>query len=451
MTDIAEAPGTCYEHTVLHGRFDPVAMVAALADSRLLTSYVVYERDRTWYLAGDPVGEVTVGAGWLRSTLGGYIEETWTGTPWPRVRAALQRTPVTGWRAYGWACFELAHPATADSSEVLAHLMVPGIELEITEDAVTVRSCRSPLGTDLLAALTNSTSGSTAPVRVDRLDATYLHRVEEAIGRIHAGELQKVILSRRVEVPFEVDMPATYVAGRRANTPARSFLLDLGGWQAAGFSPETVLEADPAGLVATQPLAGTRARTGHSDTDQSLRAELIADPKEVFEHAASVKLAFDELAAIGRPGTTRISEFLEVKDRGSVQHLGSRVATLLGHAYTSWDALTAVFPAITASGIPKSAACQVIGELEDGPRGLYAGAVLMAEHTGALDAALILRGVYQRNGQAWLRAGAGVVAASTPAREHEETREKLTSIAPYVVPRRHNDGIRDNRKDATRP
>lgn len=433
--DDGNAPGReRYEQVVHHGRFDPIVLVAAIARSGLLTSYVVYERERRWYVAGNPVGEVTVGSGWLRSTLGGDVLTQWTDTPWPHVQAALDRTPVEGWRAYGWSCFELAHPTTADPAEVLAHLMVPGVELEVTEECVTIRTLTPTIVADLLAAVADSPLPPPEPVRVERLDDTYLRRVEQAVDRIGDSALQKVILSRSVAVPFAVDMPATYVTGRRANTPARSFLLDLGGWQATGFSPETVLEADGTGHTATQPLAGTRMRTGNTPVDHALRAELLSDPKEVFEHAASVKLAFDELAAIGHPGTTRVSEFLTVKDRGSVQHLGSRVETELTTTRTAWDALTAVFPAITASGIPKTAACQAIRELEDDPRGLYAGAVLMADDTGALDAALVLRAVYQRHGKAWLRAGAGIVAGSTPAREHQETCEKFGSIAPHLVP-----------------
>ncbi|WP_018542472.1 MULTISPECIES: chorismate-binding protein [unclassified Streptomyces] len=76
----------------------------------------------------------------------------------------------------------------------------------------------------------------------------------------------------------------------------------------------------------------------------------------------------------------------------------------------------------------------MIDELEDEPRGMYAGAVLRAAADGSLDAALVLRAVYQRDGRAWLRAGAGVVGASSPDREYEETCEKLRSVAPYVVP-----------------
>jgi salicylate synthetase len=51
-----------------------------------------------------------------------------------------------------------------------------------------------------------------------------------------------------------------------------------------------------------------------------------------------------------------------------------------------------------------------------------------------MDAALVLRALNADGDEAWLRAGAGIVTGSTPDREYEETCEKLSSIAPYVVP-----------------
>jgi anthranilate synthase component 1/salicylate synthetase len=101
---------------------------------------------------------------------------------------------------------------------------------------------------------------------------------------------------------------------------------------------------------------------------------------------------------------------------------------------TAWDALRAVFPAVTASGIPKKPAYDCISRLERGPRGIYSGAVLTASSDGSLDAALVLRSVFEEDGRTWLRAGAGILPGSTPERELEETCEKLRSVAPYVVP-----------------
>ncbi|MFF3071764.1 salicylate synthase [Kitasatospora sp. NPDC057904] len=427
-----------YQEALFEGEFDPLAITAQLVGSGLLGEYVVYERQSCWHVAGNPVAEIRVDDRRVHTLLaGGGSAEDWSGRPWRQVERALGRIPVADWHAYGWACFELASRPGSGTAEPLAHLFVPGVEFEVRADRVRVRALE---GSDLDAArklLTEPAQGpdpTCVPLDVRQADTAYQAGVAHAVAEIGRGRLEKVILSRPVPVPFPVDLTASYLAGRRHNTPARSFLLDLGGWQAAGFSPETVVEVDAVGTASTQPLAGTRALTGDPDTDEALRAELFRDPKEVFEHASSVRLAVTELESVGEPGACRVSEFMAVRRRGSVQHLASRVTTTLADGRTAWDALGAVFPPVTASGIPKAAAYRLIEELEEQPRGLYSGTVLMAAADGSLDAALVLRAVYQRDGRAWLRAGAGVVGTSRPAREYEETCEKLASVAPYLVP-----------------
>jgi aryl carrier-like protein len=161
--------------------------------------------------------------------------------------------------------------------------------------------------------------------------------------------------------------------------------------------------------------------------------EFRADPKEIYEHAVSVQLAQDEVAAVSVPGSVVVDGFMRVVPRGSVQHLGSRVRGRLRPDATCWGAFARLFPAVTASGLPKALAFAAIGRHEDGPRGLHAGSVLTVDHEGALDAALVLRSVDQRDGRTWLRAGAGIVAQSTPERELEETREKLRSVSRFLV------------------
>ncbi|MEU5305616.1 salicylate synthase [Streptomyces noursei] len=414
-----------YQQLCIDGPFDPLSVVSQLTASGLLDDYVVYEQDQHWHIAGNPVADIRLHAGDVRTA------------PWEPLRAALARTPIADWHAYGWLSFELASGTGGD--ELLGQLIIPSVELTVSRQRASIRSLDQALIDRLRKVVAEAPpyAKTPAPVPVDEhaTDRAYHDRIAHAVAEIGRGRLDKAILSRTVTVPYPVDMTATYVRGRAANTPARSFLLDLDGLQAAGFSPETVIEVTADGTAATQPLAGTRALTGDAETDRALRTELHRDPKEVYEHAMSVKLAVEELTSVGVPDRTRVGEFLSVKPRGSVQHLASRVTTELADGRTAWDALGAVFPPVTASGIPKDAAYRLIHELEDEPRGMYAGAVLRAGADGALDAALVLRAVYQRDGRAWLRAGAGVVGASSPDREYEETCEKLRSVAPYVVPK----------------
>jgi salicylate synthetase len=328
----------------------------------------------------------------------------------------------------------------AAAGEAVLRLMVPRQEIRITASGIELRA----LSAGELAALEAAVAAAAGPVdapAVTPLSAdgaahgaqAYRQVVADAVRDIRARRLQKVILSREVPIEHDVDLYATYEAGRRGNTPARSFLLDLGDLRCAGFSPETVLEVAADGRVATQPLAGTRAFMGDAHVDAGLRADLLEDVKEIFEHAISVKLACDELRAICAGGSVQVGEFMDVAERGSVQHLASRVSGVLAPGRNAWHAMATLFPAITASGVPKVAACSAIRRYEQQPRGLYSGAVLTVDADGGLDAALVLRSIFQAGGRTWLRAGAGVVEHSTPEREYEETCEKLRSISRFIV------------------
>jgi salicylate synthetase len=417
----------------------PLHLLTRLAGSGLFEDLMVYERPGSWTFAGGALGEVVLEPATVRTRWADRPEDArpWTGRPAAALQAAFENAPWPVWNAYGWVAFEFAcHRATSPAQGRLAHFIVPRTEVRIESGRAVVTSADAAEAEQVGRLLTDPAPvpvPAPSPVDVRVGGDRYRARVAEALTEIGAGLYQKVIVSRRLPIGFPVDVVGTYLAGRAANTPARSFLLDLGGFQATGFSPEVVARVNADGMVMTQPLAGTRAFGRGVGTDAATRRELETDPKEVFEHAVSVRTSQDELYGVCAPDTVQVTGFMTVKERGSVQHLGSSVHGRLAPGRTCWDAFEALFPAVTASGIPKAEAIDAITRLDE-PRGLYSGAVLTLTHEGALDAALVLRALYNEDGQAWLRAGAGIVTGSTPDREYEETCEKLSSVAPHVVP-----------------
>lgn len=427
---------------------DPAVAAVRLARSGIGGGeYVVYERTGTWTYAAGPAATVTVDAERITARCGTRsATQPTSATPLEQVAEALAHLPHRDWRIHGWAAFELAHLLYPDTGTVgpgpVLHLMLPSTEVELTPGKARIRTADPRQATavaEALAAAMPPDPSEAAPADPEALvrsdPAAYRRAVALAVDDIRAARLHKAVLSRPLPLPETArpDLTATYLAGRRANTPARSFLLDLGGWRAAGFSPETVVEVE-AGTrrVSTQPLAGTRALTAEPDETARLREDLLNDPKEIHEHALSVRLAVEELTQVCHPGTVAVEEFMTVRERGSVQHLASRVAGRLADGHGPWHALATLFPAITATGCPKPEALRAISRYENEPRGLYAGAVLTADADGCLDAALVLRTVFQRDGRSWLRAGAGIMGQSTPEREWEETCEKLRSVAPHL-------------------
>ncbi|MBS9534537.1 salicylate synthase [Mycobacterium sp. M1] len=416
------------------------ALAAALGERE---EHLLYERCGTWTLACGVRAAIELDSDELRVVRDGVVQrQNWVGGAAAALGEAVDRLLLETDQLFGWVAFEFGayRVGLADRlpvGTVLARVFWPRMRMVVTADRVELTGADEHHVALLNRLLADGLPSCAAPrpVPVDADHTDYRARVATAIAEIAAGRYRKVILSRAVDVPFALDFPATYRLGRRHNTPVRSFLLRLGGIRALGFSPELVAEVRADGTVITEPLAGTRARTGDAAVDRAARVDLESDDKEIVEHAISVRTSMAEVTEIAEPGTAAVADFMGVRERGSVQHLGSTVCGRLDAARDRMDALEALFPAVTASGIPKAAGIDAIMRLDESPRGLYSGAVVTFSADGGLDAALTLRAAYECDGRTWLRAGAGVVAASRPDREFEETCEKLATLAPYLVPR----------------
>jgi len=422
--------------------WNPLEAATRLSQEAPFRDFVLYEKEGVWHYAGGTAAQLWVNPKEIIASWPGKRNRVaWEGNPLPGVAAVLSEFPGQRWNAYGWATFELSYylwgvPAV-ESELALVRLVIPHTEAVIGASGAVIRSLDRRIATDcmeLMEASSAHPAPAVEPVPIDAGRDWYLDAVGAAVADINAGLLEKVIISRRVPVEADIDVAATYRLGREANTPARSFLLRLDDMEAAGFSPETVAVADGDGRVTTQPLAGTRALGRGAETDRALGIELATDPKEVYEHAISMRSSWLELGSVCAPGTVRVDEPMELRFRGTVQHLGSLVSGQLADGRSPLDALAAVFPAVTASGLPKAAACACVSRIEPVARGLYAGSVLRLGSDGTLDATLVLRSVYQSSGNAWLQAGAGIVGVSRPEREYEETCEKLASVAGHIVP-----------------
>ena len=449
MTDVSiktSSAGTASLSIPLPAHVHPAdlgAELAALLPERVGEEYLLYEHDGQWVLAAGVLATVELDSDELRVIRDGVTQrQTWSGRPGLVLGEAIDRLLLETDQVFGWIAFEFGvyrfglqerlAPATP-----LARVFWPRTRIVVTRDTVRIfgagpGQCEAVRG--LLGDSVREMPRARA-VDVTADSSGYRDRVAEAVREIGTGSYRKVILSRSVEVPFALDFPATYRLGRRHNTPVRSFLLRLGGIRAVGYSPELVAAVRHDGAVITEPLAGTRALGRGPARDREARDDLESNSKEIVEHAISVRSSLQEITEIAEPGTAAVTDFMTVRERGSVQHLGSTISARLDPSSDRMDALEALFPAVTASGIPKAAGVDAILRLDEGPRGLYSGAVVMVSADGGLDAALTLRAAYECEGKTWLRAGAGIIEASEPEREFEETCEKLSTLAPYLIAR----------------
>jgi anthranilate synthase component 1 len=210
------------------------------------------------------------------------------------------------------------------------------------------------------------------------------------------------------------------------------YFLRLPDQLVAGASPETLVRLED-GQAQVRPIAGTRHRGRTEAEDQSIEEDLLADPKERAEHVMLVDLGRNDVGRISRPGTVRVTDRMVIERYSHVMHIVSNVVGDLAPGRDALDVLRATFPAGTLSGAPKVRAMQIIEELEPERRGVYGGAVGYIGFDGNMDVAIAIRTIVARGDEMWLQAGAGIVEASNPDKEYEETVHK--ALAGLVAAR----------------
>ena len=242
---------------------------------------------------------------------------------------------------------------------------------------------------------------------------------------IRQGDAFQIVLSQRAERPTGVSALALYRSLRHVNPSPYLFLLELDGIALVGSSPETLVKCEGT-RASLNPIAGS-TRPGEGDAER-----LLSSDKDRAEHIMLVDLGRNDLSRVCVPGTVKVERFLEAERFSHITHLVSEVAGELRPGITGFDLLRACFPAGTVSGAPKVRAMQIISELEGYRRGPYAGAVLYALPGGVLDACIAIRTIVLHDGVALLQAGAGIVADSDPAAEHEECLHKLAALETAI-------------------
>lgn len=361
------------------------------------------------------------------------------------LKSVFKKIPIIKWKAYGTVSFNYSnymyHIECVSNKEKLMEFIIPKVDIYISENSINIKalekrdikSIEEKLQKYKKTAVGKDISKDEISNILNKRADEYMTLVAQAINEINCERYQKVILSRKINLDKRIDMERSYLLGRKNNNPARSYYINLENYEVIGFSPETVVEIDSNKNVYTFPLAGTRAMGENYEEKSKLRNELLSDPKEIAEHAISVKLAYEELKKCCVPNSVCVIRFMEVLDRGTVQHLASRLKGKIKKNMNEWHALSYLFPAVTASGIPKKESIEAINRLEEEERKLYSGGVFIYDESGTLDVALVLRSAYQNSKESWVQVGAGIVKLSNPNRELEETKEKLRSVMNQIV------------------
>lgn len=251
--------------------------------------------------------------------------------------------------------------------------------------------------------------------------------IERGKEYILAGDVFQVVLSQRFSVDFPHPPFALYRALRRLNPSPFLFFLDFGTFAIVGSSPEILVRVRD-GKVTIRPIAGTRRRGVDAAEDQELAQDLLSDPKELAEHLMLLDLGRNDVGRVAKTGTVTVTEQFVIENYSHVMHIASNVEGELAPDLDALDALFAGFPAGTVSGAPKVRAMEIIDELEQDKRSVYAGCIGYFGADGDMDSCIALRTAVVKDGTMYVQAGGGVVYDSSPEGEYQETRNKARAL-----------------------
>jgi len=255
--------------------------------------------------------------------------------------------------------------------------------------------------------------------------AFYEGAVAEAARRVRAGKLRKVVLARTIEVEAERALDPRRLAHRlRAVDPhAYTFIAPAGEGTLVGASPELLVSRHGV-EVRANPLAGSAPRSGDPVEDRASAERLAASAKDREEHAVVV----EAVAAVLGPACETLAWDPEpvVQETPNIWHLSTRFRGRLREpAPTALELALALHPTPAVGGSPREAALAALAQLEGFDRGSYAGPVGWVDASGNGEWAIALRCALLQGDHARLYAGAGIVGASDPAAELEETERKF--------------------------
>jgi menaquinone-specific isochorismate synthase len=284
---------------------------------------------------------------------------------------------------------------------------------------------------DLAAARSDTTGRSEFTVQPGVDVDTYLAAVTAARDAVRAGHVTKAVIARDVIVTSSqaIDIVALAKRMRRAFGSSYRYVFD----GLVGASPELLVERE-GDVVRSHPLAGTTGRTGDPTVDARLAAELLASEKNQLEHRVVIDMVHDTLL----PWCSYLDwqPEPEVVPVANVQHLGTRVEGRLGDpAPHVIELVRALVPTPALGGHPRAAALDLIARVEGFTRGRYGGAVGWMDALGNGTFAVTIRcaSIDASRRTARLFAGGGIVAASEPLAELEETRAKFQAMLSMLV------------------
>ena len=255
----------------------------------------------------------------------------------------------------------------------------------------------------------------------------FLNLVTKAKKYISIGDIFQVVISQRFEKKLTKKPLEIYKTIRKTNPSPFLYFFNFNDFQIIGSSPEILVRVRD-NKITIRPIAGTRKRGKNKKEDRLLAKDLLSDPKELSEHLMLLDLGRNDVGRASEDNSVKIDEKFKIEKYSHVMHIVSNVYGKFKKNTSLLDGLLSGFPAGTVSGAPKIRAMEIIDELENRKRKLYAGGVGYFSANGDMDTCIALRTALVKNNKIYVQAGAGIVADSVPKKEFQETVNKAKAL-----------------------
>lgn len=261
---------------------------------------------------------------------------------------------------------------------------------------------------------------------------SYLEKAELGLMHVQIGDVYQIQIGQRITISSEIQPLDVYARLRMLNPSPYMYLFDCGGHRIIGASPESFVVMNDDEVV-MRPIAGTIGKSNEKAKCDAIK-EFESNPKEIAEHMMLVDLCRNDLCKVSLPSSLKVPELMSVEEYSHVYHMVSVAKSKARAECDKFDVIKACFPAGTMTGTPKIRAIELITEIEDSARGMYAGALgVIGLGTNYINTALCIRTAIERDGVFSLRASAGIVSDSIIESEYLETLQKMGSVFKAIT------------------
>ncbi|MFD8493634.1 aminodeoxychorismate synthase component I [Amycolatopsis sp. NPDC059657] len=261
----------------------------------------------------------------------------------------------------------------------------------------------------------------------------YLKRINECFQEIRDGESYEICLTNHIELDAKIDPLTTYSYLRQISPVPYGALLDFPGVAVLSASPERFVSIGTDRGVEAKPIKGTRPRGATPAEDEALRQDLLSNEKDQAENLMIVDLLRNDLNIVSEIGSVHVPKLFDVETYAPVHQLVSTIRGTLRAEESVVGCVRATFPGGSMTGAPKLRTLEIIDRLEEGPRGVYSGAIGWFSLAGAVDLNIVIRTLVATENKLSFGVGGAVIALSDAEEEFEETSVKSRAMITAVL------------------